>query len=131
MKEKKPISESSLIGAWDLIEYKITKPDGTTKDWGPKPHGILIYDKSGHVSTSINSGTTADNPQDNFNNILFYAGSFKINGPNEVLHIITNASDPKRIGKTMVRNAEITNNNQLCLTASGDYGHAYLLWQKL
>ncbi len=131
MKEQNKITESALQGTWELLEFKITQPDGVEKNWGPKPNGIIIYDKSGRMSTSINSGVTADNPNDNFKNILFYAGTYTIAGPNKILHTVTNASDPERIGKTLVRNAEIINDNQLCLTATGDYGQAYLLFKKI
>ncbi|MBN9289477.1 MAG: hypothetical protein BGO43_13510 [Gammaproteobacteria bacterium 39-13] len=131
MSEKNIITQEVLLGTWELREFKITLPDGTEKNWGIKPHGFIIYDKSGHVSTSINSGSVEDNPADNFKNILFYAGTYTIAGPNKILHTVTNASDPKRIGKTMVRNAEIINNNQLCIRASGDYGQAYLLLQRI
>lgn len=126
----KEITQSNLVGAWELIEFTITPPDGTTKNWGHKPHGLLIYDKSGNMSTSINSGVTNRDPGENFKNILFYSGTFKIESPNKILHIITNASDPNRIGKTMIRDAEITDNH-LCLRATGEYGNAYLLWKRL
>ncbi|MBI2791611.1 MAG: lipocalin-like domain-containing protein [Gammaproteobacteria bacterium] len=131
MKENTQLTKTDLIGTWKLIDFKITKPDGQTKDWGPKSNGVLIYDESGHMSTSINSGADTNvAAKDLDKNILFYAGTYEVTDKNQVHHFVTNASDPKRIGKEMIRNAEITNQKYLRLTADGEYGQANLLWEK-
>ena len=131
MHENTQITHSDLVGTWKLIDFKITQPDGKTKDWGPKPNGILIYDETGHMSTSINSGLEANAAaKDLDKNILFYAGTYKIINNNHIIHHVTNASNPKRIGKDMTRIAEIKNQKHLRLIANGDYGQANLLWEK-
>ena len=127
-----PITKSNLLGAWELIDFKIIQPDGLSKKWGPNPNGLLIYDASGHMSTSINSGADPELSAQNLEkHILFYSGQYELTGKNEITHYVDNASNPHRIGKSFIRNAELVKENQLQLTAEGDYGQAYLLWQKL
>ena len=127
-----PITKTNILGAWRLIDFKITQSDGMHKKWGSSPNGLLIYDASGHMSTCINSGADADESANNLDkHILFYSGQYKITGKNEITHYVANASNPHRIGKSFIRNAELKKENQLQLTAEGDYGQAYLLWEKL
>lgn len=124
------ITPEILLGAWQLVEFKITKPNGETRNWGPNPNGLLIYDSTGHMSVSINSGSNPDTCKNNLErNILFYAGTYTLSG-NKIVHQVSNASDPNRIGEMMIRKAELTKNSQLRLSAKGQYGYAYLLWQK-
>lgn len=128
--EIKQITPADLIGTWKLIDFKITQLDGHTKNWGPKSNGILIYDATGHMSTSINSGADAELAAKELDkHILFYAGTYKLDN-NQITHYVTNASNPLRVGKSFVRNAEISEEKYLRLTAEGDYGHANLLWEK-
>lgn len=126
-----PITKTNILGAWKLIDFKITQPDGKHKKWGPSPNGLLIYDASGHMSTCINSGAEADESANNLDkHILFYSGQYKITGKNEITHYVDNASNPHRVGKSFIRSAELKKENQLQLTAEGDYGQAHLLWEK-
>lgn len=128
---EQPISQEKLLGTWKLVDFKITKPDGTTKNWGPNSNGVLIYDQSGYMSTSINSGSdVAIAELDLDKHILFYSGQYKVTGPNEITHYVTNASNPRRINKNMIRNARITDKSELEVTAKGEYGHAFLRWEK-
>lgn len=127
-----PISKTNILGSWRLLGFNITQPNGDTKQWGPNPNGLLIYDESGHMSTCINSGADIEESAKNLErNILFYSGQYKITGRNEITHFVDNASNPHRIGKEFIRNAELIGKNQLQLTAEGEYGYAYLLWEKL
>ncbi|MGE4348884.1 MAG: lipocalin-like domain-containing protein [Candidatus Berkiella sp.] len=132
MESLTPISKKNVLGSWKLLDFKITQPNGDTKKWGPNPNGLLIYDESGHMSTCINSGANIEESAQNLEkNILFYSGQYKVTGKNEITHFVDNASNPHRIGKELIRNAELVKKNQLQLTAEGEYGHAYLLWEKL
>lgn len=132
MNEKVPLEYENLLGSWKLLDFKITTPSGQTKEWGPDSNGILIYEKSGHMSTSINSGACFDECISNIDkNILFYAGTYKITGENQITHYVINASNPERIGKQFIRNAQLTQGKYLRLTAEGDYGYADLLWEKM
>lgn len=127
-----PITKTRILGAWKLLDFQITQPDGHTKKWGPNPNGLLIYDASDHMSTCINSGADTDESAKNLEkHILFYSGQYKITGKNEITHYVDNASNPYRVGKNFIRHAELIKDNQLQLTAEGEYGQAYLLWEKI
>ncbi len=116
------IKQADLIGTWKLIDFKITKPDGQSKDWGPKTNGILIYNEAGYMSASINSGADVNEAaKDLDKHTLFYAGTYQLKN-NQITHFVTNASNPLRIGKNLIRDAEITDQKYLKLTATGDYG---------
>lgn len=121
----------NLIGSWKLASFEIVKHDGTKKTWGSNPHGILIYTTEHTMSVSINS-ELSEEPNDLqtiFNGILFYAGSYQIKDLN-VIHVVENATDPKRIGEKMIRKAMLTG-NQLSLIAEGEYGRAILIWERI
>jgi len=132
MEGQMEITQDMLVGTWKLLAFKITEPDGTTKNWGPNSNGLLIYDKAGYMSTSINSGAEPAVIKNNLEkNILFYSGKYKLKGKNQIKHYVTNASDPSRVNKNFIRNAQFTKDKQLHLTAEGAYGQAYLLWEKV
>lgn len=64
-----------------------------------------------------------------FKSILFYAGTFEVDG-NKVIHHVTNASDINRVGKDMIREV-ILENDKLILIAKGDFGLTTLSWRKI
>jgi Lipocalin-like domain len=78
------------------------------------------------MSVSINSDQ-AKSPW--LDSLLFYAGTFEIS-ENQVIHNVTNATEPKRIGTRMLREAILTG-NRLSLIANGDFGTATLVWEKV
>jgi len=43
-----------LVGTWSYVSSVATRKDGSTFDrWGPNPHGIFIFDRSGNYSQII------------------------------------------------------------------------------
>ena len=62
--------------------------------------------------------------------VLFYAGSFNVQG-NLVRHQVLNATDPNRIGKEMIRDAQLDSDGTLRLVARGEFGVATLAWVKI
>ena len=63
-----------------------------------------------------------------FKAILFYSGRFEVNAKGQVLHHVEFASDLKRIGKTLTRDATLAK-GILTLTARGEYGLARVCWR--
>lgn len=121
----------NLIGSWKLASFEIVKQDGTKKTWGSNPHGILIYTAEHTMSVSINSKLfeETNDLKTIFSGMLFYAGSYQIKDSN-IIHVVENATDPKRIGEKMIRKAVLTG-NQLSLIAEGEYGRAILIWERM
>jgi hypothetical protein len=54
-------AKPSLIGAWHLVSIEYSGPNGALPDpvFGPDPHGVIIYDRSGWMSVQI---STANRP---------------------------------------------------------------------
>lgn len=43
-----------FIGAWELVSFETTAPDGSvSRPWGDDPVGIIIWSASGHVSAQL------------------------------------------------------------------------------
>jgi hypothetical protein len=121
---------NDIIGSWKLTIFEITTSAGVTKPWGNNSHGLLIYTPAYTMSVSINKDIEGDstNPANRFNSILFYSGTYELKD-GVITHHVTNASDPDRIGKLMMREASI-NGDVLTLIGSGTFGSARLIWSK-
>ena len=125
------LSYENIIGTWKLDKFiLVNKADLTEKNWGQNTNGILIYTREGYMSASINSKITAAevNAEIIGKHSLFYAGTYEIK-QDIVLHHVTNASDPKRIGKIMQRRV-VLEDKVLKLTTERDYGEVILTWHK-
>ncbi len=127
-------TKDQIIGTWKLDSFQIESPDGTRRDWGQNPHGLLIYSGTGHMSVSINK-TVENDPDQNetqnlFDSILFYAGTYSVES-NTIKHQVTEASNPDRIGREMIRFAEFNNNVVTLVTPKESFGRAILVWRKV
>ena len=118
--------EPKLFGSWELTKFEIISTDGTTVPFCENSTGIIIYEKSGHMSVSINCGEhgadkvpSKKSPGDDYGGMLFYAGSFEIQG-DSVVHHITNSSHTSLIGKDAIRKVETLTDTDLVLT--GKFG---------
>jgi len=122
----------NVIGTWMLESFEIKTPEGIIKPWGNKTHGLLIYADSGHMSVSINrepENKSGNEAQNSFDSILFYSGTYQVEG-NVIRHQVTEASNPSRIGKEMIRYAEIKNNTLILTTPIESFGQATLVWKR-
>lgn len=87
------------------------------------------------MSVAINKDVIRDSNQsevqDLFDSILFYAGTYQVEG-SLVRHQVTEASNPARIGKEMLRYGEWQTANRLRLsTPEETFGRAVLVWEKI
>lgn len=125
--------DSQLMDAWTLKEFVIISPNGQEAAFCGGVTGLIIYEKSGHMSVSINCGPQDPIrvPADDYGRQLFYAGRFQIRG-SDVAHKITNASSSSLIGKELVRKVEVLTDKVLVLT--GPFGssgqHLRIVWQR-
>ena len=123
----------SIIGTWKLESFNIIEPKGETRLWGHNTAGLLLYTIDGHMSVSINRAIDplgSSSPKDLFDSILFYAGTFSIEG-NVISHKVTNASNPSRIGKEMIRYAKLQEGLLELKSPVESFGQAVLVWQRL
>lgn len=124
-----------IIGTWKLHAFEIEDAEtNQLRAWGDAAHGLLIYAPTGHMSVSINKAIKRDDSQseceDRFDSILFYSGTYQVNG-NTITHQVTQASNPDRIGKEMIRYAELQSEFLKLVTPKEAFGRAILTWKKV
>jgi hypothetical protein len=119
-----------LIGTWKLTSFTLTK-EGVTSPWRDEVTGTLIYTENGGMSVAMNSKLHSGDSL--FDSILFYSGTWSaersIDGRAKVHHHIENATDLTNIGRTLTRNVSLIEDD-LELSAEGDYGRASVTWKR-
>ena len=123
----------SITGTWKLETFNIIEPTGKFRPWGKNANGLLLYTADAHMSVSINRSIDtleSRSPMEIFDSILFYAGTFSIEG-NVIFHKVTNASNPSRIGKEMIRYAKLQGGLLELKSPVESFGQAILVWRRL
>ena len=118
-----------IVGAWDLQSFEITDKEKITRSWGENTRGLLIYTATGEVSVSINRDIVSAESNDFLDSILFYSGTHIVEG-NVVTHNVIVASSPERVGRKLIRYAELNGDLLLLTTPEESYGKATLLWKR-
>jgi hypothetical protein len=104
---------SSLIGAWELQELVSVGGDGSLSyPLGEHPGGLILYTPDGGMSATISAEPSGGALS------VCYAGRVSIRG-NTVTHHVLVGADPYGVGALLVRDAELTTDDTLQLTASG------------
>ena len=123
----------NLVGTWRLISFQIESLKKVCSDWGKNAEGLLIYTDSGHMSVSINKNVIKES-ENEFENILnstlFYSGTYKVQG-HVVHHQVKHASNPDRIGKELIRYAELSGENLTLTTPEESFGRAIIIWRRV
>jgi hypothetical protein len=123
--------QNKLCGVWKLVSFEIKNHLGQNREWGQEAHGTLIYTADNYVSVSINSKIDSkdESLEALFNSVLFYAGTYTVKDQNTVVHYVSQATDPQRIGKEMIREFKIEN-DELRIISKGDFGVATICWKR-
>ncbi len=123
----------TICGTWMLESFELEN-EGKRTAWGKNPHGLLIYAPTGHMSVSINKAVENDSSQTEsenlFDSILFYSGTYTVEG-DLIRHQVTNASNPTRIGKEMLRYASFESDRVTLSTPQETFGKAILVWRRV
>jgi hypothetical protein len=126
--------EQLVLGTWKLESFELKDLSGVRKPWGREIHGLLIYAPTRHMSVSINKAVENDATQTEaenlFDSILFYTGTYQVEGT-VIRHQVTEASNPARIGKEMIRHAELNGDLLTLTTPQESFGRAILVWKKI
>jgi hypothetical protein len=125
--------KNKIVGAWVLESFLIENPQGKTHNWGTNTQGLLLYTDKGHMSVSINKDVenkSAVESQNVFDSILFYSGTYLVDGET-IKHKVTQASNPSRIGKELLRSATLDGNLLTLISPPESFGHAILKWRKV
>lgn len=120
-------------GSWQLESFDITEPSGNVRPWGKNTHGLLIYSPDGFMSVSINRDNekkSGNEAKDLFDSILFYSGTYSDDG-DVIRHKVTNASNPDRIGRDMIRYAKLDGELLTLKSPVEAFGQATLVWRRV
>ena len=123
----------NIAGTWELQSFEIEDLQGNRRSWGTGIQGLLLYTNSGHMSVSINKNVekkTDNDAQNIFDSILFYSGSYSVEA-NIIKHQVTQASNPARIGKEMIRYAELNEDVLTLESPKESFGKAILKWKRI
>lgn len=123
----------NIVGTWELQSFEIEDLQGNRRSWGNGTQGLLLYTNSGHMSVSINKNVEKKSDidaQNIFDSILFYSGSYSVEG-NIIKHQVTQASNPARIGKEMIRYAELNEDVLTLESPKESFGKAILKWKRI
>lgn len=123
---------SQLIGTWTLESFEIEDLEKKARAWGRDATGLLIYADTGHMSVSINKAVEKESEnefEDLFDSILFYSGTYRLDG-DLIRHQVTNASNPSRIGREMLRYADFDGDLVTLVTPQESFGRAILKWRR-
>lgn len=123
-KISEPLKKEDIVGLWEIEAFSIISPTNDEKLWAKDITGTLFYSELGFMMVSLNGVT--DDEQDK---ILFYSGYFEIIDNSDIAHDVLNASDPSRVGRRLIRDAQL-DNSVLTLEGRGGYGRAKLKWRK-
>ncbi len=111
-----------IEGSWALRSIVV---DGEPR---PGRHGLLIYAADGYMAAAINESDDA--PAPSAEPPLLYAGTWELEG-SEVVHHVSNCSEPDRIGRSLRRRASLSGDGRwLTLVAEGRFGQAVLEWER-
>jgi hypothetical protein len=124
--------KNKVVGTWALESFLIENPQGEVRNWGSKSQGLLIYTESGHMSVSINKDVenkSTVEAQNFFDSILFYSGTYSVDG-DTIKHKVTQASNPGRIGKELLRFATFDGSLLTLVSPNESFGRAILKWRR-
>lgn len=125
--------KNQIIGAWELLSFEIEDLKGNRRPWGVEATGLLLYSQTGHMSVSINKNIEQKHDieaQNIFDSILFYSGTYSVED-DKIKHQVTQASNPARIGKEMLRYADLRNDIISLESPTESFGKAILKWKKV
>ena len=108
---------AQLLGTWKLVSIEDTMNSGATgpsQQFGPHPHGFIMYEPDGHMCATIANGdrpawkdpANPTNEEKNayYDTFIAYCGTFKLDGATSTLtHYPSVAWTPAYVDSTQVR----------------------------
>lgn len=120
---------SGLVGTWTLVSVEERRPSGETVQWlGPKPLGLLLYDRAGNMSVQIMRDPSlpraSGDPEDGY---LAYFGRYEVRESEaRVVHRVVGSMRPSEIGAEYTRSVRLSGDRLILgLTATRT-----LTWQR-
>ena len=113
------MNSDALVGAWDLVAWTVSTPDGVSAPYGADATGLLIYSADGRMSAIIQGAgrqplstasprrAPAVEQAAAFATCFAYAGTYAVVG-DDVLHTVTLALNPALVGSVQRRRVALT-----------------------
>ncbi|WP_351235265.1 lipocalin-like domain-containing protein [Streptomyces sp. NPDC002133] len=111
-----------LLGAWELVSYTATSPDGQIiHPLGHRPHGLIIYTPEGYMSAQLCRSdrqrtrsnrleeATAEELTQAAMTYVAYGGPFHVVDPTTVEHHVTASLFPNWTGRPQIRTVSFEN----------------------
>lgn len=130
------LAAAALIGAWDLVDWRIDYDDGrpAVRPFGPDAEGQICYTADGHMSAVIQRTgrrplstpsprqAPAEECREAYTGFFCYAGGWTLEEGDTVVHRLTLALNPAMLGTEQRRHARL-DDDLLELSASEALGH--------
>jgi len=139
---------AQLVGTWKLLSIEDTSKDGTVHpsvQFGPHPHGFLMYEPDGHMCATIVNGDRPAWKDPNhatdaekiayYDTLLAYCGTYKLDSATStVTHYPEIAWLPAYVGSTQPRPFRLEG-DKLIITVTSDMSNPatkqrVLVWER-
>jgi len=124
---------SQLVGTWKLVSIEDTMKEGKvqpSKQFGPHPHGFLMYEADGHMCATIVNGdrqawkdpkhATDAEKIAYYDTLIAYCGTFKLDSATStVTHYPEVAWTPGYVGSTQPRPFRLEGNKLIITVTAG------------
>ncbi len=122
----------ALIGAWHLVRIDAPSAEGKVAP-APRPKGMLIYTRDGHMSVQLMYPRSADSP-DNEYVLGGYEASFGSYDLDEAKHIVTHhvqgsVTRELLVGKDLPRVYQLTADGHLVIRSADSREHWSVTWE--
>ena len=123
---------SALIGAWRLVRFDAPGSGGKVAP-GPRPEGMLIYTRDGHMSVQLMYPQSAHAP-DNEYAVGGYEASFGRYDVDEARHVVTHhvqgsITRDLLVGKDLPRVYQLTGDGLLIIRSANPREHWSVTWE--
>jgi len=137
-----------LLGTWKLVSIEETMKDGKVQpatQFGPHPHGFIMYQPDGYMCASIVNGdrpvwkdpakaTDAEKIAD-YDTFIAYCGTFKLDSAASIVtHFPDVAWLPSYVGSTQPRPFRLEGNRLIITTTRGlsnpEIQKRVLVWER-
>jgi hypothetical protein len=139
---------SQLVGTWKLVSIEDTMRDGKVQpsaQFGPHPHGFLMYEPDGHMCATIVNGDRPSWKDPNHatdaekiayhDTLIAYCGSYQLDSATStVTHYPEIAWEPAYVGSTQPRPFRLEGDKLIITATAGMSDPAIkkrvLVWQR-
>ncbi|HET7613200.1 MAG TPA: lipocalin-like domain-containing protein [Gemmatimonadaceae bacterium] len=131
-----------LCGVWRLVSLDAIKPDGKlTTGWlGPRPAGLLVYDRSGYLAVQIMRGprerTVPDQMRASRPQYYAYFGTFEVDErAHTIVHRVQGSLFPDEAGVSYRQDVTVFRDHLILVTArhlvDGEERRNRIEWQRV